>query len=153
MSKYYTPSVEEVHIGFRYEAHEMPHNADIWIPTEFDVEQLVEFSFLCNEEFGPVSEWCRVKYLAKEDIEELGWVRHSEPGIVTTGGVPELYEILITKRRRPKRFKLSRGGALMSVNTIEIREYVTKLNSKLIFRGEIKNYNELKRLMKQIGII
>lgn len=66
-SKYYTPDISEIHQGFRFEYQ--LHNS--W--KQVDLEHIECFyDYCCN------IEELRVKYLDREDIEELGWIRDPE---------------------------------------------------------------------------
>ena len=72
MDKYYTPSLNEFHVGFEYETYNSYRKE--WyktILTEDNLEALGSFwyNFLEAEH--------RVKYLDKEDIESLGWIPNS----------------------------------------------------------------------------
>lgn len=60
-NKYYTPSIEEFHVGFEYEVYDRLHN--IWNK---------ENNFFLQQ--GDFDDSIRVKYLDQEDIESLGWI-------------------------------------------------------------------------------
>lgn len=72
--RYYTPTIEEFHAGFEYEAKSLKDNT--WHPLVWGIERdhnnrikdvLAQMEFFINT--GQI----RVKYLDKEDIEALGW--------------------------------------------------------------------------------
>lgn len=60
-TKYYTPSIEEFHVGFEYEAKDPL--------TKF----WVEFIFEKDKHWWIEANEVRVKHLDQEDIESLGW--------------------------------------------------------------------------------
>ena len=63
MSKYYTPKIEEFHVGFEYEYQK---HTDKWINSTIDRGCLDDgFDTYCK---------FRVKYLDKDDIESLGFI-------------------------------------------------------------------------------
>ena len=67
-SKYYTPEIEEFHVGFEYE---YKYNDKGWTQKvyepHFEVDKI------------EAEKYCRVKYLDKEDIESLGFEVKKEP--------------------------------------------------------------------------
>lgn len=59
---YYTPTIEEFHIGFEYEL--LTDHHDIW--DSYQIEDK-------HDLFDALTETTRVKYLDQSDIESLGW--------------------------------------------------------------------------------
>lgn len=141
-SKYYTPEIEEFHFGFEYEFITTEGEFKKYITNYTSIEEIVAV-INHSEDFSKV---CRVKYLDKEDIEELGWKMN---GYISQGDntfyylnsevypdYPALYEdheLIIEKDNKI---------------TIIDHEGITKVN-----RINIKNKSELKKLMKQLEII
>lgn len=65
--KYYTPEIEEFHIGFEYEVKGLK----VWgKKTVSSSQDILEMEELMMRSLSPY----RVKYLNKEDIESLGWI-------------------------------------------------------------------------------
>jgi len=142
-SKYYTPEIEEFHIRFRYEAF-----TEDWDSGElmWNKKTFPEAPELCSTEGGRPDlvecfyqkfedpEYCRVKYLDQSDIEELGWVVSKDNKEFKKGNVFLIVGEIITIEE----FQgfADNGGW----------EYQT------LFSGKIKNYNNLKTIMEQIGI-
>lgn len=138
--KYYTPELEEFHIGFEYEFLEQ-HGS----PEEKWVEKiLTEISdgeddmYLGNtlhaiEKYERVylRNAVRVKYLDEDDIKELGWeLSWSEFNTLT--------------------FTKSKSVITWWVESTHLR--INYQTGWQLFDGQIKNKSELKRLMKQLGI-
>lgn len=143
--KYYTPSIEEFHVGFEYESFvDDPDviTAPSWIKVAIDHWVVDYLAYSWRKEIE--DQRIRVKHLDQEDIESLGWAHDKE----LTG--------------HPKRFiiqmndgtlwvlMLSVGGWCMIESYRNVSPYT---EPKGMFRGHIKNKSELKKLMQQIGII
>ena len=146
-NKYYTPSIEEFHVGFEYESLEegsqTKFNKDIVTDNHLygDYEQNTLLSELY---FHP--ERARVKYLDQEDIESLGFeVSPSEHN-------PLYWHIVI--KNDPKDYMKSIVGyydftskelSLENLGSYEDHKYYVK---DII----VKNKSELKKLLKQLNI-
>ena len=123
-NKYYTPTIEEFHVGFEYE---MNYKDNEWSYefTPYDFDLISDF----------IREGkCRVKYLDLEDIKSLGFeYKWEERG--TWSLVKD--ECLVT---------FNPGYTKGNVK-------ISYLNRKgFIFKGQIKNKSEFRRLLKQLGI-
>jgi len=130
-NKYYTPSIEELYVGFEYERlnyntgmfEEVKHPCDY---IDWNMKQIQFKIHIKKEEI-------RVKYLDQKDIESLGW-------------------ILDNKKIN---YKLS-DYYLQHYNN-QIRIYTSLDLSKGTYNNEIwlniKNKSELKKLMQQLNII
>jgi hypothetical protein len=74
-TKYYTPTLEEFHIGFEYEFLEWNHT--IWTNEIFKQDSHIAIyddgEYSCDLESYLKANRIRVKYLDKEDIESLGF--------------------------------------------------------------------------------
>ncbi len=130
MSKYYTPEIEEFHVGFEYEFSydELSNNKRIekWISTI--MEKYDDFDFVQNKiDTGSA----RVKHLDREDIESLEWVKDSGDCDYVKGKYQlEIYPTIY-------------GEGLCLHITEDYGNF-------LLFHGTIKNKSELKRVLKQI---
>ena len=130
--KHYTPATSEFHIGFRYEAYEDPRIEDGWVA--YEAESYADIRHCMDENSD--GEY-RVKYLDAADIEELGWVRKdTHPNYYVFGS----YSIDFDD---PENIRID---AMVGYFDGGGKEY------EVLFRGNIKNYNELKRIMEQIKI-
>jgi len=129
---YYTPSLEEFHVGFEYERM----NGDKWESAILNVDDCCGTSARGFEnEFEEISHYIRdvrVKYLDKEDIQSLGFKFFSKDGDVIT----------IYKKDHNELHYCTVGPVnIMVINT-----------DKDIAQTVIKNKSELKVLLKQLGI-
>tara|TARA_R110000868_G_scaffold14173_3_gene66100 strand:- start:2350 stop:2757 length:408 start_codon:yes stop_codon:yes gene_type:complete len=128
-SKYYTPEIEEFHVGFEYEIT----NGYEWVKKIFSKEDLKSFLYEQLEN-GINQQHIRVKYLDKEDIESLGWSDYIPP---------QEYNHVWKK-----------GNFWISVwfNNEIPKVRITFKNLFFLFDGNIKNKSELKKLMQQLEI-
>jgi hypothetical protein len=125
-NKYYTPSIDEFHVGFKYQ--ELDSN-DVWVDKVF-YSLLLDFNI----------NYVRVKYLDKEDIKSLGWIEKSEFDNDETKQSywnPEK-EVMLTMFNEDYKVRIAGG---------------TNTPRFLFFHGTIKNKSELKKLIKQLNII
>jgi hypothetical protein len=143
-NKYYTPLIEEFHVGFEYEYLTVDGK---WVKDIFmsikpeDTEQMdlsIVESILKNH-----STELKVKYLDKEDIESLGFVLISEE-IKTYSHWCQFKnnEIQIHVQLNEKYFP-----RLLNISSMSKGKYIGN------FKIDIKNKSELKVLMKQLNII
>jgi len=132
-NKYYTPEIEEFNFGFTYEvlvkgewketALKPCHTA--YLQTDLDPENINDIDEAIKE--GVV----RVKLLDHEDIKSLGWHMVWRDSHVTDY---ILADWIINLNINGKHFQIFKGKSPH-------------------FRGYVKNKSELKRLMKQLGIL
>ena len=140
-NKYYTPTIEEFHVGFDCELfHQYSESEDHFDKEIYDELTPVWWNRTMDELIR--NKEVRVKYLDKEDIESLGWKLKGE-------------EI----KKAP--YKSHFCTFIKDKNELHIQ--LENVNgyypNKLTMRGDylninplIKNKSELKRLMKQLGI-
>ena len=166
MKKYYTPKIEEFHVGFEYQ---VINNVDTktgiytWRTIYHKVEDSIEqFS-------GSLNEDSRVKYLDREDIESLGWeydnnfVEMAESKKISVYSKTMKYNshdatLMILCNTTNNLMSISWTNAAgasyvaekryndLSIATISVQ------TSNNIFLGTIKNKSELIKLLKQLGI-
>ncbi len=130
-AKYYTPEIEEFHVGFEYQVQnyngEFGNNIlteDMLIICpggEENNDQPFYFKRYSLDKF-------RVKYLNREDIVSLGWIQRDY----------DTYDI--------------EGYALELDHEYNTFIYQTGPRNGTVFKGIIKNKSELKRLMQQLKI-
>ena len=131
MSKYYTPEIEEFHVGFMFEEY-----------TTFDEgtyrkRKIVGWRdrYFNNLTHDIRNKRVRVKYLDRKDIEELGW---EYVGGKLIHGVLDNFHL----GEYHLRYQYNNHHIIISDKDIKFAS----------FDGTCKNYNELKRIMKQIGL-
>lgn len=163
---YYTPTIEEFHVGFEYEhltgfekefkpyiydlakaclvieRESISHNGEI-------VKMFIPAIQACIEE-----NQCRVKYLDQSDIESLGWLFKTKgPFRYWFEGNESWFNNTIpdSPSGRYWEFQLIFDPELHTVQISAktndgIQEY------EPFFQGTIKNLSELKKLMQQLNI-
>ncbi len=136
MSKYYTPELEEFHVGFEY-YHATFKDQEL---SKYIVDDSYDFSTLKEEIIGEV---VRVKYLDREDIESLGGVKIKD---VHNGKHPS-YDCFSFERPKYEWFVVM-FNYTDNWCTIHMENHTEDIR----FYGAIKNKSELKRILKQLGI-
>lgn len=145
-NKYYTPSIEEFHVGFECELRNFDNGE--WRSYVFSLNQV------CFDKDGNTKEhavvfWIkhgevRVKYLDTADIEECGFVLDETS--VKYGNCFDFkkapYVITVNKLTNTS----------VTIGKMVNSEYENNGNNYVLFTGTIKNKSELKRLMKQLEI-
>ena len=134
MSKYYTPKIEEFHVGFEYEAMIANENYDGngWMKLIYPKDPLIGEAISRKLNMEDL----RVKYLDQEDIESLGFKYNTQgifPGFIK--GDKKLY--FNTERVLIVRPDSERATA----------------PQRIMFEGKIKNKSELKKVLQMIGVI
>jgi hypothetical protein len=126
-NKYYSPKIEELHIGFECEIDQSEINKNFkWceyvIGTDYETITIARAVSEVNKN------GIRIKYLDRQDIESFGF---------------KLFENM------PSRFHYNKYELDVDyLNVIRI-EY----DCNYIFKGRIKNKSELKKLLIQLEII
>ena len=136
-SKYYIPSIEEFHVGFKFEQYHKPHWDDTgrWFNCSFDTSHSI--SRITNE-LQQDRNWVRVKYLDKQDIESLGFTTKEDLRFINGD-----YTIL----------KYNNAPSLDPLIIENEATLIITLKDYTIFSGKIKNKSELKVLLTQLGIL
>jgi hypothetical protein len=137
MEKYYTPEIEEFHVGFEYEIYEDWDTDDkkswhkqVYSNITSNAERL--------EYVGGDMKKFRVKYLDKEDIESLGFKYFkTHPGTTTLEFEGDKCDITFDS-------EFSKYWNITITHTED--------GDFTYFHGFIKNKSELKKLLKQLNI-
>ncbi len=146
--KYYTPSIEEFHVGFEIE----------WL----DKTEWRKVHFMCLEQFGfsdveDLVKQTRVKYLDREDIESLGFYhtgKETWTDIYNINSNPKYATWVMKVINIPE---MKKDGKYVSDKEITLLVSIKFFHpddakGELHFYGEIKNKSELKNVLKMIGI-
>ena len=144
--KYYTPTIEEFHVGFRYElvkqneAHYYPDPPSKWHRFSHNIKS-ISFSKLDME---VRMDRVRVKYLDQQDIEELGW-EWAPDGKLAYGDWMDVYYL----HKGQETYRLTYINEKRSVRIVHKESVDT---SSVLFFGKVKNFNELEKIMKMLEI-
>lgn len=136
-SKYYTPTIEEFHVGFEFEYLNSTNNT--WYNQIFN--RGIGF------ENNPSIDKCRVKYLDKKDIESLGWKFTGKS--IDIWFKKEGMFFAVSGGHKFTAYKLQYG---LHDNRLKVEAFFGEESEGVLFEGIIKNKSELKKLMKQLGI-
>lgn len=141
-NKYYTPTSDEFHQGFEFEANYTKEGwqKEIFGIGEKSIDSIPQLcvSFLKGK---PFEEHIRVKHLDLEDIESLGWKQDSIH--------ENNYELICNRKEFKEEFSLFYDK--------EENEYVISNNQEYelydqYFKGKIRNKSELAKIMKMLNI-
>ncbi len=139
-NKYYTPELEEFHVGFEFESKRGAYDGTVKTKEQFDNEKW-QYDFCSEGEFPYIERaltgtnsknglcHIRVKYLDREDIEGSGFKQGKLPY--------QFFSDLLTM------IKLAKD---------ETYSISANVDDQCLFYGKIKNKSELKKLLKQLGI-
>lgn len=161
-NKYYTPSIEEFHVGFEFEIHLMSvgglvildgatkevhrlSEADIkvWEPTIYNNDVIFGRPLSEIQELISNSQ-IRVKYLDREDIESLGWLH-------TDRSIDDWF-----KWEQP--IRLESGHRIKFIMHYGYHDHKLTIKGDdgggetCFFEGYVNNKSEFKKVMKQLTI-
>lgn len=143
MAEYYVPEKSEFHEGFIFEYRE-EISSDEWNELEFkqvmfDGEHGLDWFKSSGHKLIPTMEHFRVKHLDHDDIIELGGeLMHEEHYNHNKLFHLENHSVILNPKN---------GWCVITVRSKERQEDYTA------FVGTIKNKSELRRILKQVGVI
>ena len=138
---YYTPSIEEFHVGFGFEAFH--HNdwyfgegGECWVKKQWNAYDDWSHFGLANLEGAIQNGWIRVKYFDKGDIENEGWTIDEEfkDGRLSFTGVFN---------------NAGREDVVFGILYILSSKWILTFDSddKTVFRGFCKNKSQFKQIL------
>lgn len=153
-NKYYTPGIEEFHVGFEYEEKGYSRKGE-WTTLVLDSYDMKTRDSGAPGECAFPNTWdnieedietgnIRVKHLDREDIESLRWVF-----------VLEANQNLYAYKKEGYRLSFLRNLKSFIIHKTDGKGYIYKNKEMIgcpIFIGNIKNKSELKRLMQQLNV-
>ncbi len=141
-NKYYNPEIEEFNVGFEFESNYLKVD---WAKQTLKLEEMAHFydSYILDAS----SLEFRVKYLDREDIEDLGW-NYTEDSSAGDGNIRWFDSYTI----KGGFYKLNSFGHIPSIgdNLCDKVIIFSQGGENIIFEGKIKNKSELKKLLKQL---
>ena len=158
-NKYYTPEIEEFHVGFEFEAFDssMFQNRE-WKKVTITNDSLR--NIIINHDpyaLEQIKDWARVKYLDREDIESLGFEYDGKSCLDETWekeeSIVDTWSYYVdTTEDKEKYYSLYSQGKLCYITYTAYQNSVGSTEEQ-IFKGTIKNKSELKRLLKQLNLV
>ena len=132
--KYYTPEVEEFHVGFEFEVSQFNDDEIKWEGRVWKGDSQTKFLMLSDDKNT------RVKHLDREDIESFGFIKYKDS------------DRWIIKEWDEEGY----GGIFLEMINNDKPIYISNGNSyeehECYFWGKLANKSELKKLLKQLGI-
>jgi hypothetical protein len=151
--KYYTPTIEEFHVGFEYENKMI----DGYWQWHGEVDKVVFTKDTGLQGIIDYPNLVRVKHLDREDIESFGF------DFITTkqSKTNDFFMKQVDDPRHKEAASIGIGVCYVSHQVvIEFEIDTTKetkgpwyIDSNAVFAGKIKNKSELGVILKQIGVI
>lgn len=134
MNWYYTPELEEFHIGFEYERLNSYQN---------EYEELIYEGNIGSKDLQKYINDIRVKYLNEEDIQDI-------LGIENVGNGIDLKFVWSKSNVTYYEFEYNVLIKTLYVTRCATIDYIDDV---IIFEGTIKNKSELKKLLKQLDVV
>ncbi len=131
---YYSPKVEDFHVGFIYEvASTMPLSL-VWDSVVWGEDPNAEFEFVRGDiKQGTI----RVKYLDKEDIEDCGWEFRNST----------------IKNSKHQYFNKGEKSLSYTESTKEVTIHMVAYDwDSCCFDGTVNNKSELKKILQMLSI-
>ncbi len=141
--KYYTPQIEEFHVGFECEIYSLDEEIPKWIPfVILDLEDLVECHNGLKLEGNIQAKYCRVKVLDEEDIKSFGfnYIEEYNPILETSYG--KKYSLKFSENGPPISLWYANEGNKCHIWQQDI----------VYFNGTIKNKSVLKQVLRMVGV-
>ena len=149
-NKYYTPSIEEFHVGFEYEAEEIVESGTsmYWEKYSFEKNDSLELLFKVNDWYSLP----RVKYLDKKDIESLGFKEETIPNCFKEDSLNQGYLKDINEKESLLLHYSGETKKLFLSKQVVYNEATDNWYTDFLFQGSIKNKSEFKKLLRQLNI-
>ena len=156
--KYYTPSIEEFHVGFEYEYRNhdgtVKNNTVLNYWNKSTISDLNELSYVERGLQTPNN--TRVKYLDKDDIESLGFTHDPNEDQEETPCQFDIhgYSSGYILDHQDTELKTAYIMYHFPDNFVIIESIVNCGSGKenMLFRGTIKNKSELEQVLKMLNI-
>lgn len=151
-NKYYTPEIEEFHVGFEYEVFQKGTPYDPSILTTFPVNEEDTWNkytfpdpfFGYRVDILLQKQTVRTKYLDREDIESLGWRYKSKAT-----------DIWFEKEGSFDMFGWTTYKATLHYGLHDKKLTIFVLDGieeHILYRGRCNNKSELRRILNQLNI-
>ena len=137
-NKYYTPKIEEFHVGFECEWQSRVRN-ETWNKqiSDTDLVSIAYDAIEHSDEDEPFEEQFRVKYLDKDDIEECGWRGQKTNSVYFTKDNYRLVHWITDAERTINIYETYDGGTQEEC---------------IVRKAKIKNKKEFIKMLKQLEI-
>jgi hypothetical protein len=140
-SKYYTPDISELYVGYECEhttckgAFNINLEDDV-VKDKLTVDDLRRYLRYCGIHGDDIKDYIRTRYLDQSDIESLGWEFDKSRGIPL--------EYHYTKEVNLKKYKLTKLSTKIHIGVLQ--------QGNTLYEGECKSINELRKIMGWLNI-
>lgn len=155
-NKYYTPDITDLFIGYELEYKNIMQE-NIFKPEvcEQDMLNIAYSIWEENDYIETFENHIRTKYLDKEDIEKEGWVfnQHGRGGLLFSSPKNPHVRIEGDKFIYEEGYSAEYTYSLLLRDSkkIEISRYI-EFKNEVIYKGDCPSINELRKIMKYLGI-
>lgn len=146
MSKYYTPTIDEFHMGFEYEWSEKGRK--IWIEEKADIDD-ISLTYSAWEHSDEFKDEYRVKHLDKEDIESFGFGNMKKAVCNWYEMVGHFPDVFATYGYWNKIRLIHCYNGTIKIIAFE---YNATVDEYVLFQGKCKNKSEFGKILKQLGL-
>jgi hypothetical protein len=145
-NKYYTPSIEELHVGYECQIGNLfALSGSSWEWAETKPLKWSTITFIAQAMIPEHLVYIRTKYLDQSDIESCGWTDVE----VLTDNTFVGYKAYKQRGLYPEILIFT----WWNNNMLQIESKIKNSdNKKHLFRGECKSINELRKIMQLVGI-
>lgn len=147
-SKYYTPKIKEISVGFECEKS-FCGSFSLCKITECDLLYLTRDKWEDDGIKEDISIY-RVKYLDEDDIVSLGFGKQTTPNVFNDDEFIDGFTLTIDESNEIFLYK-DNLDVKIAKQTV-YNQTTGNWTDELLFQGKIKNKSELKRLLEQLGI-
>lgn len=145
--KYFTPDIEDFHVGYEFQRFIPRGNA-----TEEECWQTIKLSvnYLTLDEIDDeiIEKEIRVPYLTKEQIEAEGWNYLAVYG--SDGN--DKYVLIFEKKTDNYVYELSFKSENEGILIEQLRSTVDKTVREKFYKGECKDINTFRKIIKLLNI-
>lgn len=138
---YYTPSIEDIHVGYECEIYNA--NSE-WFPITITLGHIFnDLLFYTRDISKELTNLFRTPYLTKEQIEEEGWLYKNNSGL------------LAFQRTKPELHSAKRiNNELVFLKyNLNNHQLTFMKNSGIIYDGVCPSINEFRKIVKLLGIV
>lgn len=140
-SKYYTPKIEDFHVGFQFEEIIFGSNNEWTKVTMTSFKDSYDTKYGVSYPEGYIqARYIRVKFLDREDIESLGWNIYDDNQHAYSFEEEFYMEFMETPNGNVSIYRLS------------LECHYCGHGKRCVFEGRVKNISDMKKVMEMVGI-
>jgi len=148
IDKYYTPSIEEFHVGFEYQ-YKVKTSGSSFVFAKDHIYLWIDDYIKSGDILSFRLDEIRVKYLNKEDIESLGFIKQDYQ---YQNNLEFKYGDIWKTNSKSGWLHFNTDTKILKITSLDSGSNIDGPNHSVKFNGFIKNKSELKVLLKQLEI-